>query len=61
MKVEVEQDVCIGCGTCEMMCGQCFQIEDSKAQVINDDCENVECNMQDVVDGCPVEAIKITK
>ena len=57
MKVQVDQDLCIGCGTCELMCGQCFRIEDGKAEVIRDNCDGVECDMQDVIDSCPTEAI----
>ena len=61
MKVQVDQDLCIGCGTCELMCSQCFQLEGGKAQVIRDNCDNVECDMQDVIDSCPVEAISIVE
>ncbi len=60
-KVEVDQDLCIGCGNCEMMCSQCFQLEDGKAQVVRDDCEGVECNLEDVAESCPTDAIKITQ
>ncbi len=59
MKVQVDQDLCIGCGTCELMCSQCFQLEDGKAQVMSDNCENVDCDIQEVIDSCPVEAISI--
>ena len=61
MKVKVDQDLCIGCGTCELMCSQCFQLENGKAQVVRDNCDGVECDMQDVIDSCPVEAISIVK
>ena len=60
MKVKVDQDLCIGCGTCELMCSQCFQLEDGKAQVVRDECSgDIECDMQDVIDSCPTEAISI--
>ncbi len=59
MKVKVDQDLCIGCGTCELMCSQCFQLEDGKAQVMSDNCDNVDCDIQEVIDSCPVEAISI--
>ncbi len=59
MKVKVDQDLCIGCGTCELMCSQCFQLENGKAQVIRDNCDGVDCDIQDVIDSCPVEAISI--
>ena len=59
MKVQVDEDLCIGCGTCELMCSQCFQLEDGKAKVMRDDCSGVDCDMQDVIDSCPVEAISV--
>jgi len=60
MKVKVDEDLCIGCGTCELMCSQCFQLEDGKAKVVRDECgDDVECDIQDVVDSCPTEAISI--
>ena len=62
MKVEVDQDLCIGCGVCELMCSQCFQIENGKAQVVRDECGEVsECDIQDVIDSCPTEAIRIVE
>ena len=60
MKIEVDQDLCIGCGTCELMCSQCFQLEDGKAQVVRDNCDgDLECDIQDVIDSCPVDAIRV--
>jgi ferredoxin len=62
MKVQVDEDLCIGCGTCELMCSQCFQLTDGKAKVIRDECsEDIECDMQDVIDSCPTEAISIVE
>lgn len=51
---EVDQSACIGCGTCESLCPECFEIrDDGKSWVICDDCENCE----EVADACPVQAI----
>ncbi len=61
MKVKVDQEKCIGCGTCELMCSQCFQLENGKAQVVADDCSGADCDIQDVIDSCPVEAISLEK
>jgi ferredoxin len=63
MKVKVDEDLCIGCGTCELMCSQCFQLEDGKAKVSREDCnqDDLECDIQDVIDSCPTEAIIIDK
>lgn len=57
-KPKVNQDVCIGCGTCVQMCPGVFQMdENGKSKVIAEDCG--ECNCQEVMDSCPVSAISM--
>lgn len=53
--VKVNEDLCIGCGTCESLCAKVFKLEDGKSKVIADDC--TECNLDEVIDACPVSAI----
>lgn len=58
-KPKVNLGICIGCGTCESMCSECFKIEeDGKSHALRDcavDC----CNLQEVVEACPVQAITL--
>jgi len=54
-KAKVNGELCIGCGTCESLCPNVFKIEDGKSKVVSEDCGD--CNCQEVVDGCPVNAI----
>ncbi|MFA6048294.1 MAG: ferredoxin [Parcubacteria group bacterium] len=56
-EVKVNEELCIGCGTCESLCSKIFKIEDGKSKVISQDC--AECNCQEVVDSCPVNAISL--
>jgi ferredoxin len=58
-KVKVDEDLCIGCGTCEALCANVFKINDAsgKSKVISEEC--VDCNCQEVVDSCPVNAISM--
>jgi len=56
-KINVNEELCIGCGTCESMCPATFKIEDGKSKVISEDCGDCDC--QGVVDSCPVSAISI--
>jgi ferredoxin len=56
-KAKVNEDLCIGCGTCESMCPTVFKVEDGKSKVISEDCGTCDC--QSVVDSCPVSAISI--
>ncbi|MFZ5982463.1 MAG: ferredoxin [Patescibacteria group bacterium] len=57
-KPKVNQEACIGCGTCAQMCPEVFKIdENGKSQVIAEECGS--CNCQEVVDACPVSAISL--
>lgn len=49
----VDQEACVGCGTCESMAPECFEVVDDKSQVKCDDLENC----QEVAEACPVQAI----
>ncbi len=56
----VDHEKCVGCGTCESLCPDCFKVkEDGKSWVVCDSCEAGNCNCQEVVDACPVGAITI--
>ena len=56
-EVKVNEELCIGCGTCESMCPKVFKLEDGKSKVISQDC--AECNCEEVVSSCPVNAISL--
>lgn len=57
-KVEVDQDICIGCGLCASDCPECFEIkEDGKSHIINQTCDN--CDVNEVALNCPVQAITV--
>lgn len=61
MKFKVNKDLCIGCGACQGMCDDVFNITDEGyAEVIKEevtDKEEIE-NAMDALEGCPTEAIK---
>lgn len=57
-KPVVNADLCIGCGTCESLCPNVFQIEEGKSKVVVETCPE-DCNCQEAVDACPVTAITI--
>jgi len=56
-KPKVNEDLCIGCGTCEALCSAVFKIENGKSKVIADECKD--CNCDEVVSSCPVNAISL--
>ena len=58
-KPKVNEELCIGCGTCESLCSTVFKIENGKSKVISEECGS--CNCQEVVDSCPVNAISLSE
>jgi ferredoxin len=54
-KAKVNQELCIGCGTCESICPKTFKVENGKSQVIAEDCEG--CDIKQAIESCPVGAI----
>jgi len=58
MKVIIDEEACIGCGACEAVCPEVFEMVDDKAKVIEGaDLEANAETIQEAVDSCPVECI----
>ncbi|MDI6840744.1 MAG: ferredoxin [bacterium] len=59
MRIIIDKEACSGCGVCESLCPDVFQVqEDEKAHIVNPEgCDGCDC--QEVVDSCPTEAISI--
>ncbi len=57
-KVTVDVDACIGCGVCESLCGEVFQMNDEgKADVLVAETD-APC-AEDAANSCPVNAITL--
>lgn len=60
MIVEVDEELCIGCGSCAEICPEVFAIRNDKARVINPDgCGRCDCAEAEA--SCPVSAITLKK
>lgn len=61
MKAFVDQDICIGCGQCVMICPRVFKLNDGKSTVIQKPVasEN-EATAREAADSCPVAAISFS-
>lgn len=58
-KVIVDAATCVGCGLCEQNCADVFEMkDDGVAHVKANACSS--CNLQDVADQCPVNAITVS-
>ena len=61
MKVEVDQDLCIGDGVCADICPEVFEMRDDDLAYVKIDGDvpaNLEGTCKEACDACPVEAIK---
>ncbi|MFH1292081.1 MAG: ferredoxin [bacterium] len=57
MTITIDQEKCIGCGTCEALAPEVFKLtHDGKIQVLNQDSEQDDI-VQMTVDSCPTQAI----
>lgn len=61
MKVEVNQDICIGCGLCTNIAQNLFSMNDEgKAKAIDGEiAEKDQSLVEEAANSCPVSAIKI--
>ena len=58
MKVKINEDNCIGCGYCEGVCDEVFEVVDGVSTVKVDDIpETCKDNVQDAIENCPTSAI----
>ncbi len=53
MAVKVDQEKCIGCGMCENLCPEGFEMKEGTAQVKN---ETADC-VEEAISSCPAGAI----
>lgn len=63
MKLKVEKDICIGCGACQAICPDVFEIDDDglAVSIVEEVNEDVMEDAIDAKEGCPVDAIKEEK
>ena len=61
MKFEVNQDLCIGCGACQAICEEVFEINDEGYAVAKDveiQDDEIKDNAISAMEGCPTSAIQ---
>jgi ferredoxin len=61
MKVNIDKNLCIGCGTCVSIAPKSFKLDvDGKAETI-EPMKDEEKVIKEAIDSCPVTAIKSTE
>ena len=59
MKIKIDTEKCIGCGSCVAVCPDCFEIgDDNKAHLIKEQSSCNEFCAKEAVDICSVDAIE---
>lgn len=56
MKIKIENEKCIGCGTCAALAPNTFSMDGEKA-IVNSDSTDDQDTVQMTVDSCPTQAI----
>ncbi len=59
MKVEVQDDLCIGCGACAAISSQVFELNDEgiSETIVDTVPEDEEENVKEAIESCPTGAI----
>lgn len=55
-EIKINEETCIGCGTCVALCPKHFELKRDKAVVIKDKVDSLDC-VSDAIESCPVQAI----
>lgn len=59
-KIVVNQDLCIGCGSCEAIAPDHFEVkDDGKSHVKKQYTPEDEDTIKEAIDNCPVKAIEL--
>lgn len=61
MKIKLDREKCIGCGTCQAVCPKFFEMkEDGKSFVLIAETDKLEC-AESAAEACPAQCIYIEK
>lgn len=58
MKLKVNEDLCIGCGACQAVCPEVFEVDELAKTIVDTVPKEVEEDAIDAKEGCPTSAIE---
>lgn len=59
MKVKINKDKCIGCGSCVNVCGEVFEMGGDNKSKVKADPAGHEAEVKMARDACPTQAIEV--
>lgn len=59
MKINIDKEKCIGCGTCPALCDEVFEMTDDFKAKVKEGADLSKPCIKEAKEACPVEAIKI--
>ena len=61
--LKINKDLCIGCGACQAVCPEVFEIEDDglATVIVEEISEDLKEDALDAKEGCPTDAIEETE
>lgn len=61
MKAHIDREACIGCGLCNSICPEVFEMDDEDIAIViaNPIPEDAKDSAQEAADSCPTDAISI--
>lgn len=59
LKISINSKDCIGCGSCEAVCPEVFEMNDGKPQIKKIDTKKIG-SIKEAVESCPIKAIDIS-
>lgn len=59
MKIKIDKEGCIGCGTCNALCPECFGMGDDFKAFVKEGADAGKPCVKDAVEACPVQVISI--
>ena len=60
MKIKIDKNKCIGCGTCVVIAPKTFKLNDEGKSELIEPAGDDQKTIRNAIDSCPVVAIKLT-
>ena len=62
IKVNINEELCVGCGMCASLCPEVFEIENGKSKIKEEVILEKHQNcLKKAAENCPVEAIEVSE